>query len=101
MKIIRYTIEERERFLSLVDQWQESGMTRTAFAASIGMKLSKFYYWTEQHNKLSKKKSDFIEIPIPVVPAPPKDIILRYPNGIELILPHDFLVETIKALTQL
>jgi hypothetical protein len=99
MKIIRYTIEERESFLSLVDQWIESGMTRTAFAASIGMKLSKFYYWIERHNKLSKKKSDFIELPIPVAP-PPQEIILRYLSGVELILPHDFPVESIKALTQ-
>ena len=98
--IKRYTKSEKESMYSLVHQWEESGMTQKAFAEQNNIKISKLAYWIYRKNDLTNRKLDFIEIPTNTLPSAPQEIILKYPSGVELTLPVEFPVESIKLLLE-
>lgn len=89
--------ENREKQLTLVAQWKQSGITQEKFALENNIQLIKFRYWVRQHNRQSKEKSSFIEIGS----FPAQEIVLRYPNGVELSLPSRVSVELLKSLIQI
>ena len=89
--------EYREKQLALVVQWKQSGITQTKFAQENNIKILKFRYWVRQHSQQSKEKSSFIEIGS----FPAQEIVLRYPNGVELSLPPRVSVELLKSLIQI
>ncbi|WP_286776853.1 MULTISPECIES: IS66 family insertion sequence element accessory protein TnpA [Sphingobacterium] len=45
--------EKRERMLSLIADWQQSGKSKKAYCAENGIKEATFYYWFS----LSKKQN--------------------------------------------
>jgi len=94
----RYNKEECAKMYSLVQQWYESGMSQKAYAESIGLKNYVLRYWIRKHDRYTQKESDFILLQD--FDKESKEIIITYPNGIELKLPGNFSVEAIKALTQ-
>lgn len=42
---------DQEQMLSLYDQWQASGKSKTDFAVSHGIRPTTFYYWTRKFEK--------------------------------------------------
>ena len=74
--------EKREEMLTIVEQWQESGMTQKDYAREHDIKLSKLRYWIRKHRE-EMDPDGFIPLSLPGDTA----IRLLYPNGIELQLP--------------
>ena len=89
--------ENREKQLALVEQWKQSGISQAKFTQENNIQILKFRYWVRQHNRLSKEKSSFIEIGS----FPNQEIMLRYPNGVELSLTHRVSVDVLKSLIQI
>jgi len=88
--------EKREMMVSLVQQWQESGMTQKDFAETHGIKLSTLQYWIRKKRKGSSHPS-FIPLDI----STGHSIRLYYPNGIEMELPSGTPVNVIRHLISL
>ena len=82
--------------LSLVEQWQQSGQSQVEFAGNNNINLFTLRYWINKNRRVGQGGS-FIQISDPVG-AP---ICLRYPNGVELLLPVHTPAQLLKGLVQL
>ena len=71
------TQEKREKMLSMVEDWEASGLTQKAFSALHGIKVATLGYWVarskepEGHNFISitdslRKGSQQVEIRLPL-----------------------------------
>jgi len=93
------TIEERrEKMLQLVSDWQQSGQSQKAFAEAHGIKLFTFRYWIQKQREQSQHTDAFLQLGATLSAAA---ITIRYPNGIELQLPANTPLGTIKGLLSL
>ena len=75
--------EKSSLMLSLVEQWQQSGQSQVEFASNNDIKLFTLRYWINKARQVIDHHSSFIQLTDPVG-AP---VCLRYPNGVELLLP--------------
>jgi len=89
--------EKRGQMLSLVEQWQQSGMSQVAFARANNIKLFTLRYWINKSRQQQEKSSAFIQLSEPAGVG----IILRYPNGVELLLPVQTSASLLKGLVNL
>ncbi len=81
--------EKRSLMLSMVEQWEQSGMSQTAFAHSQRVTLVKLRYWIKKHRQ-TQQAGGFIQLSgLSSCDA----ISIRYPNGVELSLPAHAFVE--------
>lgn len=92
------TEERREKMLQLVSDWQQSGQSQKAFAEAHGIKLFTFRYWIQKQREQSQHTDAFLQLGAPLSAAA---ITIRYPNGIELQLPANTPLGTIKGLLSL
>ena len=74
--------QKREAMLALVEEWRQSGETQTHFAAKHQISFAKFQYWVRK-SKAAATPEGFLELPLPSS----WQICVRYPNGVELLLP--------------
>jgi len=89
--------EKSGLMLSLVEQWQQSGQSQVEFASNNDIKLFTLRYWINKTRQSVETGSSFIQLTDPVG-AP---VCLRYPNGVELLLPVHTPVTLIKGLIHL
>ena len=89
----------QERMFELVELWQQSGESAKSFVAHHGIALSKFLYWRKKYRdqQPSSGSGSFIELRT----AMSTDIRLRYPNGVELLLPVNTPAGKIRELISL
>ena len=80
--------------LSLVDRWQQSGLSQAEFASNNDINAFTLRYWINKSRRKDDGGSSFIQINDPIG-AP---VCLRYPNGVELLLPVHTPVHMIKGL---
>lgn len=88
--------ERRKEMLLLVEQWHESGQTQKDFARDHGITKSKMGYWVRKAQQ-KEDQPGFVAL----TPFPGEGITLRYPNGIELMLPSQTPVHILKRLITL
>ena len=88
--------EKSNMMLSLVEEWQKSGMTQKDFARSHEVKLSRLRYWIRKSRKEAEPEG-FLPISLPGE----NSIRLFYPNGIELRMPAGTPVKVIRSLLNL
>jgi hypothetical protein len=88
-------------YYSLFCKWQESGMTKSAFAASQGISRFSFYYWCKKFGQDSipaGQESGFTRVAVceqdPSSPA----VRIAYPNGVVVELFGSLDSEKIKSL---
>lgn len=90
--------EKSSLMLSLVEQWQQSGQSQVEFAGNNNINLFTLRYWINKNRGVSGGgSSPFIQLSDPVG----SPICLRYPNGVELLLPVHTPVKLIKGLVHL
>ena len=56
---------KKDKMYALVDQWKESGLTRSAFSRQIGICERTFYYWCDKQSDQESESSgdpEFIEL---------------------------------------
>lgn len=86
--------DKRSMMLSMVEQWQSSGMTQAEFAGVQNLTLVKFRYWIQRYRQQQSGDSEFIQLN----GFSSGDISIRYPNGVELALPAHTPVGMIRSL---
>ena len=89
--------EKSSLMLSLVDRWQQSGLSQAEFASNNDINAFTLRYWINKSRRKDDAGSSFIQINDPIG-AP---VCLRYPNGVELLLPVHTPVSLIKGLVHL
>jgi len=85
--------EKRQQMLSLAEQWQQSGKSQVAFARENNIKLFTLRYWIKKRRQQEGTPA-FIQLNEPAGAG----IVLRYPNGVELLLPLHTSVRLLKGL---
>ena len=89
--------EKSNLMLSLVERWQQSGQSQVEFAGNNNIKLFTLRYWINKSRQSRNDGEPFIQLTDPVG----SPVCLRYPNGVELLLPVHTPVSLIKGLIQL
>ncbi len=89
--------KKRSEMFSIVEQWQQSGMSQKAFSRANGINIYTLRYWISQSRQRQNESSGFVQLNEPSV----ADICLRYPNGVELLLPVHTPMSLIKGLINL
>lgn len=91
------TQEEKQIMMfGLVEQWQQSGVSQSAFAVSQGLSIVKFRYWIRKHRQLGQDCA-FIQLNGTLA----QSISIRYPNGVELNLPAQVPIMVLKSLVSI
>ena len=95
----------QQEMFAVIEDFQQSGMTRLAFCAQRGITITRFHYWQKKcrdHSngtpigfiRLTSRKSQHAgELLAPVV--------LQYPNGVSLQLPGGTPLATLRTLLSL
>ena len=89
--------EKRQRMYFLVEQWQQSGESQKAFAQEHQINLYTFRYCIDKKLKSQDAPSGFVEL----TGSTGSPVSLRYPNGVELLLPSTVSVTLLKGLIHL
>jgi len=89
--------KKRSKMFSIVEQWQQSGMSQKAFSHANGINIYTLRYWISQSRQRQNESLGFVQLNEPAV----ADICLRYPNGVELLLPVHTPISVIKGLINL
>jgi hypothetical protein len=80
--------------ITLVKEWHQSGLSQAEFAKAQNIKLAKLRYWIHKQRHGETDRSGFIQLN----GLPSAGISIRYPNGVELILPTRLPAGYIKML---
>jgi hypothetical protein len=90
----------------VVERYQDSSLTQSAFCQAESLALSTFQYWLSQYEKCRPCSSDFAQPFVEVQAQSPKAaanaaIVLSYPNGVSVSLSHDVELTLLKELITL
>lgn len=89
------TIRERNsKMTTIVKTWADSGLTQVEFAKTHNIKLATLRYWIAKNRRVSEHGPSFIQISGPVTSG----IHIRYPHGVELMLPFQTPLGVIRSL---
>ncbi len=88
--------EKTERMYALVEQWQQSGQSQSSFAETHQISIHTLRYWISKRFP-TEQSPGFIQLGS----ITGTSISLRYPNGVELLLPSTISVSTLKGLVNL
>ena len=73
--------EKRAMMESVVQDWQASGITQVEYARVHELNDSRLRYWIRKSAGIEQQQSAFIQM------GPPQGIQIRYPHGVDVILP--------------
>ena len=84
--------------MSDIKQYQQSGMTITAFAESVGVKSATFYVWLRKYMKANRSPNRLIEITSLVKVATPISSSMNHLliKGVELDADDKALLKTVR-----
>ena len=88
---------QQEKMHRLVAKWQTSGQNQLAFAKEHKISIHTLKYWIYKFRKQNKSPGDFIQLN--QIPAP--EICLRYPNGVELLIPVQTPINFLRGLIKI
>ncbi|MGJ1242399.1 IS66 family insertion sequence element accessory protein TnpA [Sphingobacterium siyangense] len=78
--------EKRDRMLSMITDWHQSGKSKKACCAENGIKEATFYYWFSRIKETDTAGCSFITID----KAPRNgDVEIIYPNGVRIKAEND------------
>jgi len=75
--------EKQQQMFELIEAWKISGETIKDFVARQDIGLSKFQYWHKKYREQNATEGGFIRMH----PIGGMELRLRYPNGVELLIP--------------
>lgn len=81
----------------IIEEWQGSSLSKTAFCKQKGIVKSVFYYWQKRH-KEAQSTGGFVPIKINNEnrTSNPSVIEIAYPNGVIVRLPNQTLPSIIR-----
>lgn len=86
--------DKRSLMFTMVEQWRQSGLSQKEFAKVHNIRCGRFQYWIRKHGHNEAQGSGFIELNR----LTGSGISIRYPNGVELLLPSQTPAGYIKML---
>lgn len=86
--------DRRSQMITLVEQWRQSGLSQAGFAQVQNIKLAKLRYWIHKQRQGDTPGLGFIQL----AGLPSTGISIRYPNGVELVLPAQVPAGYLKML---
>ncbi len=86
--------EKRTNMSALVERWQSSGLSQNNFAIQEGMSLVKLRYWIKKQKKAENTEPAFVQLK----GFTSQGISIRYPNGVEMMLPAQIPASVIRSL---
>ena len=95
----------QQEMFAVIEDFQQSGLTRQAFCAQRSIAITKFHYWQKKYREHSNgTPNGFIQLTSRKshrsgeLLAP---IVLQYPNGVSLQLPGGTPMATLRTLLSL
>jgi hypothetical protein len=94
--------EHRSAMLSLIEGWQQSGLSQKAFCEQQQIKPHVFHYWykcyrTQNNSVIARPAERFIELERPtVLPEPAIELLLT--SGHRILFHHPVAASFIKAI---
>jgi len=82
----------------IVAGWHNSGMTQVEFAKLNNISIHTLRYWLYKGRKETQHHEAFVELKNIFKE---NDILLRYPNGVELHVPAGISAQSLKSLIYL
>ena len=89
--------DHREEMFDLVNKWQRSSQTQLEFAKEHSISLHTLKYWIYKLRKKNKNTDAFIRLEQISTP----EICLRYPNGVELMVPAQTPINFLRELLKI
>lgn len=90
----------RNQMFDMIEQWQQSDLTKKAYCKQHSIKHHTFYYWYKryrQHADTDNKSSSFVKLQIRKSPATPW-VEIHFPGGIRLLFHDPVSSNYLKAL---
>lgn len=84
--------------ISLAERWQESGLTQARYAQTNNLSVHTLKYWLYKRKRYGHTTGGFIQIKDFSIG---QEIVLRYPNGVELKISSNTPIALIKSLVNL
>ena len=98
---MRNNPEVRKQMFDMIEQWQQSGLTKKAYCQQQSIKHHTFYYWykcyLQQHPDMDNKGSSFVKLQIEKCTATPS-VEIYFPGGIRLLFHDPVSSNYLKAL---
>jgi len=88
--------EKRNQMAALVSDWQTSGMSQREYAGLHNIRHRTLSYWISKQRQMNDSQSAFIQIQGTFS----QDIRIRYPHGVEVILPAQTPAGLLRVLIQ-
>jgi hypothetical protein len=88
---------QSEKLRTLVSVWQTSGQTQKEFAAANNINLHTFKYWLYKIRGEQAGVGSFIRLDHQMFP----ELCLRYPNGVELLVPAQTSPSLLRELVKI
>lgn len=88
--------DRQEQMLGLVKHWEASGQSQKDFAREHNLNLHTFKYWIYKFRHLENTPEGFMRLD----GIPASEICLRYPNGVELLVPAQTPASTLRVLVK-
>ena len=89
------TLQERKsRRIAVIEDWQASGLSQIEYARTHDIKISTLRYWISRQRQATDDQPAFIE----VSGFDNRVIHIRYPHGVELVLPAQVPAGLLKSL---
>lgn len=85
----------QQQMYAHVEDWQQSGLTQKAWCGQQEIPGPTFQYWLRKYRKEKSATDGFVAIERS---GPSSGIHIRYPNGVEMILPPQVPVQTLQSL---
>jgi hypothetical protein len=86
--------DKRSQVTAMVEQWHQSDLSQAGFAQVQNIKLAKLRCWIHKQQQGDTPGSGFIQLNGLLSTG----IGIRYPNGVELILPAQMPARYLKML---
>ena len=97
------SFDKKAYWLSIIAEWQNSGLTQKAFCETKAFAYTQFSYWRTRLNQTKQKTAGTL-IPVHVskkVPTTNLALELRSSKGMELSIPAHYPKETLSTVLQL
>jgi hypothetical protein len=75
--------EKRKRMAALVADWQQSGLSQREYSSICDINHRTLSYWISRKKNVTEQVSGFIQINRASI----EGILIRYPHGVEVVLP--------------
>ena len=93
--------EVRQQMFDMIEQWQQSGLSKKAYCQQQSIKHHTFYYWykryLQQHIDIGNKSSSFVKLQIEKSVSTPS-VEIYFPGGIRLLFREPVSSNYLKAL---